>query len=344
MNKLSILIIDDDDLNLELMKEYCKEFSVNIITFDNSLEALKYAIDNPCDIVLTDYLMPGLNGLELSSQLKSLYPDIFIIMITAVSSNFSLKLNALKNGVSEFLNKPMDRGEFSARLKNALELVGTKNLLMDKAQLLLKEVDIATKTIREREFETLLILGKAAEYKDNETAKHIERVANYSMLLLSKLTNDQKSLETIYYAAPLHDIGKIGIDENILLKPDKLTFEEYNIIKTHAEIGENILHSSKSRYLLAGAEIAISHHEKFDGSGYPKGLVGEEIPLFGRIVALADVFDALTTKRPYKAAWSLEKAYELIRSERGTHFDPKLVDIFFENIREIEEIYNRFKE
>lgn len=344
MNKLSILIIDDDDLNLELLKEYCKEFPVNVTAFDDPSKALTFAIDNPCDIILTDYLMPGLNGIELSSRLKAVYPDIFIIMITAISSNFSIKLNALKNGVSEFLSKPMDKGEFSARLKNALDLVEAKKLLLDKAALLLDEVDIATETIREREFETLLVLGRAAEYKDNETAKHIERVANYSMLILSKLTNDQKLLESIYYAAPLHDIGKIGISDNILLKPDKLTFDEYEIIKTHSEIGSNILCASKSHYLLAGSEIAISHHEKYDGTGYPKGLSGEAIPLFGRIVALSDVFDALTTKRPYKTAWPLEKAYEFIKNERGKHFDPKLVDIFFENIDEVENIYNKFRE
>lgn len=195
-----------------------------------------------------------------------------------------------------------------------------------------------------RELDTLDIIGKAAEYNDNETGKHVRRVAEFSKLIAVTIGVSQKFQEKIFYSSPLHDVGKIGIADSILLKPGKLDEEEFEIMKSHTLIGKNLLINKSSEYLLQGAEIAESHHEKWDGSGYPLGLKGEQIPLSGRIVAVADVFDALTSKRPYKEPWSIEDALDYIKKNRGTHFDPKIVEAFIENEDSIRLIMKRFKD
>ncbi|MCD6397896.1 MAG: HD domain-containing protein, partial [Spirochaetaceae bacterium] len=199
---------------------------------------------------------------------------------------------------------------------------------------------VAKKEMFIREKETLIVLGKASDYKDPETGAHIARVSNYSLLISKALGQDNNIQDLIYYAAPLHDIGKLGIPDSVLLKPGKLTDDEFELIKTHTTIGSAILENPSSKYLKAGAVIAKTHHEKIDGSGYPYGLKGEEIPILGRIVSVADVFDSLTTERPYKKAWSIEKTQEYMMSKKGIHFDPELVDLFFKNLPEIIKIQN----
>ncbi len=198
----------------------------------------------------------------------------------------------------------------------------------------------ANREISLRELETLNVLSRTSDYKDPETGAHIARVAHYSKMLASFLGVDDENLDIIYYASPLHDIGKIGIPDAILLKPAKLTESEFEIIKTHTTIAYNILNNTRSKYLKAGAEIAISHHEKYDGTGYPKGLKGEEIPLPGRIVAIADVFDALTTSRPYKEPWPIGKAVEYMETQYGKHFDPAILKLFLDNLETVKKIYN----
>ncbi|MCK5201072.1 MAG: HD domain-containing protein, partial [Spirochaetales bacterium] len=199
---------------------------------------------------------------------------------------------------------------------------------------------IAKKEVFARENETLNVLGRASDYKDPETGAHIVRVSCYSRLLSESLGQSEALQDLIFYAAPLHDIGKLGIPDSILLKPGKLTSKEFEIIKTHTTIGFKILANPSSKYLKAGAVIAVSHHEKFDGTGYTKGLKGDEIPIFGRIVSIADVFDALTTKRPYKDPWLFEKVVGQLIEERGRHFDPEIVDLFMENISKVKKIYD----
>jgi len=201
----------------------------------------------------------------------------------------------------------------------------------------------ARKEIIIREKETLDLLGRASDYRDQETGAHILRVSKYSLLLSKALGQSREIQDLLYYASPLHDIGKMGIPDRILLKPGKLIDEEFEIIKTHTTLGYEILKNFSSKYLKAGAVIALSHHEKFDGSGYPKGLKGTEIPIFGRIVSLADVFDALTSKRPYKDPWPIEKIVDYIRQEKGKHFDPNLVDLFSYNFSKVEEILKNNK-
>ena len=207
----------------------------------------------------------------------------------------------------------------------------------------LKEA-LARKQVVQREYETLNVLGKAAEYKDPETGAHIIRVGYYATMLARLLNEDQLSRDLIFYAAPLHDIGKIGVPDSILLKPGRLTTLEFDTMRDHTQIGYEILRHSQSPYLHAGATIALTHHEKYNGSGYPGGLVGEKIPLYGRIVGLIDVFDALTSKRPYKEAWPLERAIELLVSERNEHFDPRIVDLFVASRSEMERIFYEHQE
>ena len=198
---------------------------------------------------------------------------------------------------------------------------------------------LARKKVSLREFETLDVLGRASEYKDPETGAHIARVAYYSKMLSSLLNESLENQDLIFHVAPLHDIGKLGIKDSILLKPGKLTTEEFSVMKKHTLIGYEILKNSNSIFLQKGAEIALTHHEKYDGSGYPSGLEGEEIPLFGRIVCIADVFDALTSKRSYKEPWSLKQAAELIESEKGKSFDPEIATLFLDNFNTVKSIY-----
>jgi response regulator RpfG family c-di-GMP phosphodiesterase len=190
----------------------------------------------------------------------------------------------------------------------------------------------------------VLRLSRAAEYRDPETGSHILRMAHYSALIAKGLGLSEQDQSVLLEAAPMHDIGKVGIADNILLKPGRLTPEEFTVMKLHATYGYEILKDSSSAILQVGAAIALAHHEKFDGSGYPSGLQGEDIPIFSRIVAVADVFDALTSERPYKKAWTLERACELIKAESGTHFDPKCVDSFFDQWDEVLAIRERFKD
>ena len=198
---------------------------------------------------------------------------------------------------------------------------------------------VARKQVVQREYETLIVLGKAAEFRDPQTGTHIARVAYYCRMLARLSGEDAVSQDIIFYASPMHDIGKLGIPDSILLKPGGLTTEEFDVIKKHTTIAFQILRDSRSPYLRAGAQIALTHHEWFDGTGYPEGLAGSAIPLFGRIVGLADAFDAVTSERPYKDTWDLDRAFAMLVEEKGTHFDPHLVDLFCGQRTEVEEIY-----
>ncbi len=344
LKKFHIVSVDDNENNLFLVESICKELGLRISSFSDSLEGLLYVSKNPIDLLIIDYMMPNLNGLEFIKEFRLTNKKVPIVMITAVGDNDTVHKKAFDLGVNDFLSKPINSVIFEARIKSLLKSYENQLLIEDKAKLLEKEVRKATKKLIAREHETLEILGKTAEYKDPETASHISRVAYYSKLLAKKYGLKKREQELIFYASPFHDLGKIGIEDKILLKPGKLTNEEFEVMKTHPKIGYDILKNSKSEFLQAGAIIALSHHEKYNGKGYPKGLKGEDVHIYGRIVAISDVFDALTSERPYKKAWSFDKALNFIKEESGKHFDPKLVKIFIENIDEIKKIYNKFKE
>ncbi len=341
---LKALSVDDEKLNLMLIEEMSQKLGLEVESFTKPLDALEFMKQQVIDLIFIDYMMPVMDGIAFIEKARETHPDIPIIMITAVSSNNELKLRALKAGATDFLNKPLNLPEFSARVENLKQLRKSQLLYKNWADMLREEVRTATEGIRQREDETLRVLGNAAEYKDPETGEHTLRVAKYSLTIAESITDDTDLQNRIFRAAPLHDIGKIGIADTILLKPGKLDRKEFEIMKTHTNKGYEIISKTQSPYLKTGAEIAISHHEKWDGSGYPNGIAGEEIPLCGRIVAVVDVFDALTSKRPYKEPWSFERAMELIRSEREKHFDPGAVDAFLSSTEKIQEIYQDYSD
>ena len=343
-HNLNIVIVDDEIVNLLLLENIVNaEGYEKVSTFDSSPEAIEYIQNNKVDVLITDFNMPHMDGIALLEQAKERYPDLVSIMITANNDN-EMMHRALEAGVTDFLIKPISPIVFKLRLNNILELKNSLNLTQHFNERLTTKVEEATAALKKSEYEALGVLSKAAEYKDPETASHIARVSHYSKLLAQAYGLSKEEQNIIYYAAPLHDIGKIGINDTILLKSGKLTQDEFTTIKEHPAIGAEILHGKENAFLKAGKTIALAHHEKYNGTGYPKGLQGEEIPLYGRIVAIADVFDALTSNRPYKKAWSFEKASNLLIEEKGKHFDPQIVDCFIENLDAIKTIYEKFQE
>jgi len=334
--------IDDNEQNLMLLEAFADQIELKVVNFIDPIKALHFISTNDVDIIFTDYMMPNLNGLELIKKFREINKSTPIIMITAAGEDS--RISALEVGATDFLNKPLDLTDFIVRTKNLLALRSAQIQLQNRAKQLETEVKKATEDLINREHESLIVLGRTAEYKDPETASHIARVSHYSKLLAKKYGLDEETQEIIFYAAPFHDIGKVGIKDNILLKPGKLTDDEFDIMKTHSNIGYEILKDSQSKYLKMGATIAISHHEKFNGTGYPNKLKGSSIPIEGRIVAVADVFDALVSERPYKKSWSFDDALNLLQEESGKHFDPVIVSLFNENINEIKTIYNEFQE
>jgi len=300
------------------------------VCFTDSAEGLRWSLDNEPDLVIVDYMMPEPDGLEFIQRLRRSRPaaETPVLMVTADHEK-EIRYEALERGATDFLTKPVDRIEFTSRVKNMLALRRSHQALTNRAAMLADEVLKATAEIHAREKETLIRLAKAAEFRDPETGAHILRMAHYSRLIAAGLGLAEADQDRILQAAPMHDVGKLGTPDHILLKPARLAPEELTIMRRHAQIGFEILKDSASPVLRAGAVIALSHHERYDGSGYPNRLAGEEIPIEGRIVAVADVFDALTSERPYKKAWGLERAVEYLTSERGRHFDPRCVEAFF---------------
>ncbi len=341
---MRILLIDDTQLNITLLQHLIKKIpEYESVAFTDPIKALDWCSDNEPDLVVVDYMMPEMDGIQFTQQFRGFvnYEDIPVLMVTA-NSETSVRHKALVSGVTDFLNKPLDNSEFVARARNMLALRQSQKKLVDRAAWLADEVSKATAKLKEQERETIFCLAKAAEYRDPETGAHIHRMAHYSKHIARVLGLTVQQQDLLLEAAPMHDIGKVGIADAILLKPGRLTPEEFSLMKQHAVIGYELLDASSAPLLKVAAEIAYTHHEKYDGSGYPRGLVGEDIPLFGRIVAVADVFDALTSERPYKKAWSIEDASQLLRDGIGKHFDPACVEAFFSEFDEILTIKNTF--
>jgi two-component system response regulator RpfG len=261
-----------------------------------------------------------------------------------VHDDRKVRYAALDAGITDFLTKPVDARECLARCRNLLTLRRQQLTLEDRRRLLEHMVEDATKEVREREKETLLRLARAGEFRDEETGYHLIRMSRYSRLIAGALGLEHDEAETIELSAPLHDIGKIGIPDHILLKQGKLDDAEWQVMRRHPVIGHEILKGSASKYVRMGALIALGHHEKYEGSGYPNGLVGDHIPLCARIVAVADVYDALTSVRPYKTAWPEERAFEYITSQAGRHFDPRMVDAFLGTKSEVAQIQREWQD
>ena len=346
MEKQQVLIVDDTEINLILFSALIKKLDdCEAHAFADSRQALAWAQQNSADLVIVDYMMPDLDGLEFIERLRAT-PGRHMVPILMITANDQkpIRYRALDLGANDFLTKPVDKVEFLARAKNMLSLNQARKQLANHASWLAGEVRKATRAIVERERETVFRLSKAAEYRDPETGAHILRMAHFSQLIARELGLSEDDQNLLLEAAPMHDIGKVGIADKILLKPGRLNEEEFEVMKQHAQFGYELLQGSSSKVLQTGAEIALGHHEKFDGTGYPQGLKGEQIPIFSRIVAVADVFDALTSERPYKKAWDIETAVEFLKQGAGTHFDPACVEAFLRCWDDVMEIRNRYQE
>ena len=343
---MNVVIIDDTQINVTLMQALVNRIDgCKPLCFTAAQTALDWCIANNPDLVIVDYMMPVLDGIEFIQRFRAAAgkEEVPVLMVTADHEK-EVRYRALENGANDFLTKPVDRIEFTSRVKNMLAIRRSHLALSDRAAWLADEFFKATAEIREREREAVFRLAKAAEFRDPETGAHILRMAHYSKLIAAGLGLDPTQQELILEAAPMHDVGKLGTPDMILLKPGKLTPEEFAIMKQHATIGWEIMRDSVAPTLKIAAEIAHTHHEKFDGSGYPRGLAGEQIPLFGRIVAIADVFDALTSVRPYKPAWEFDKAWAFVAEGSGSHFDPRCVDVFLTQREAVQAVRAQFRD
>ncbi|WP_031435009.1 HD-GYP domain-containing protein [Methylomarinum vadi] len=341
-----ILIVDDEPVNLKLLDRILRlQRYQNLALEQDSREAVGRYLEERTDLILLDINMPHLDGYQVIEQLKALQDPLLppIVILTAQHSKDFL-LRALTAGARDYITKPFDRNELVMRVHNLLEAQLAHRLLHDQKEVLEKMVRKRTEQIHRTRLQVVQRLGMASEYRDEETGNHILRMSHICVLLAKAIGWDEDRCDLILNASPMHDIGKIGIPDAILLKPGKFDADEWEIMKSHALIGAKLLDGDDSDLLRMARDIALTHHEKWDGSGYPNGLAGEEIPQAGRIAALADVFDALTSVRPYKRAWSVEAALAFIKENRGSHFDPQLTDVFEHNLPAIVEIKQRFAE
>lgn len=324
------LIVDDSAAMLSNMKSLVESTSdLDCFAYSDPVEALEAARRQTFDIALIDYVMPVMDGIELIRCLRDMpdYAQVPIVMITTTVDE-DVRIRALEAGATDFLPKSPLAAELKVRIRNLIRMSTAVHKLNDQAALLAREVETATRALLVREEEMIFRLSLALEYRDNDTGGHTLRVAAYSQVIAKRLGLRADVCRAIFLASPLHDVGKVAIPDAVLLKPGRLSEDEFTIIKGHSAIGERILGGSSSDLIQLAAEIAGAHHERWDGSGYPNGLSGAMIPLPARIVAIADVFDALTTNRPYKAEMSVEDALSYIEQERSRHFDPTCVDAF----------------
>jgi putative two-component system response regulator len=324
------LLVDDSRSVLDFMKRHIEaDGTVHATAYLDPVEAIAAARTTDFDIVLVDYEMPKMDGISFIRALRLLpnCADIPIVMITSIESD-EVRMQALEAGATDFLPKRPQSLEVQVRLRNLVRLGVAVRKLNDRAADLASEVTAATRKLQEREEEIILRLALAVEYRDNDTGEHTLRVARYSRLIAEELGLPPRVCRDIYLAAPLHDVGKVAIPDSILLKPGRLDAQEMAIIRTHAGIGGHILADSHCELIQLSAVIATGHHERWDGSGYPRGLKGSDIPIAARVVAVADVFDALTTKRPYKEAMPLIVARTYLQDKSAIEFDPACVEAF----------------
>jgi putative two-component system response regulator len=340
-----ILIVDDEPANVKLLERMLNvEGYNNITTTQDPRNVTHLYQEQESDLILLDINMPHMNGFEVMEELQKIKTTLPPILVLTAQSANEFRLKALESGARDYLTKPFDRTELMARVRNLLEVQLLHKYLSDQNELLEYVVKKRTQELHETRLQVVRRLGRAAEYRDNETGLHIIRMSKYSELMARGVGMTEYECDLVLNASPMHDIGKIGIPDYILLKPGKFEPHEWEIMKTHAEIGADILSGDETELLTMAREIAYTHHEKWDGSGYPRGLSGNNIPLVGRIVAIADVFDALTSERPYKKAWPVEDAINYIKEQKGKHFDPVLVDYFLSILPAVLEIKEKYAE
>jgi putative two-component system response regulator len=367
-NNAKIMIVDGEPINIMVVEKYLSDAGFrNLAATDDPEQIIPTLDDENPDVLLLDIMMPGVNGLEILQMIRSSPRGavVPIIILTAVDDR-KVKAAALDLGATDFLTKPVDPIDLVPRVRNALAVKAHQDYLREYADELERQVQARTVELEASRLEVIHCLGRAAEYRDHDMGMHVVRVGRFAGIIARQLGADPATAELIEQAAPLHDVGKIGIPDAVLLKPGKLTEAEFAVIRRHCEFGKRIvdemsgderwrvlgqrstggkiMHVGSSPMLQMAARIAMTHHEKWDGSGYPRGLAGEAIPLEGRITAVADVFDALSNKRPYKAAFPLEQCFTMIEEGRGTHFDPRVLDAFFARRSEILRVRREYTE
>lgn len=322
-HRRTVLLVDDEPGNLQVLRHTLQDDHRLLFAKDGDA-ALELVRNDRPDLILLDVMMPGLSGYEVCKRLKqdAATANIPIIFITALS-DVANEHTGLELGAVDFIGKPFNPHIVRARVRTHLSLVQAEE-------------------VRQTRLQIVQTLGRAAEYKDNETGMHVIRMSNYVRILAVALGYSQHQADELLHAAPMHDIGKIGIPDAILCKPGRLSDDEWAVMRQHTVIGARILGEQSGGLLHVAATIALNHHEKWDGSGYPNGLAGDAIPHAARVVAIADVFDALTSERPYKPAWSIDRALQLIRAEAGSHFDPEVAAAFLDCLPEILAVRDRW--
>jgi putative two-component system response regulator len=340
----SVVLVDDDPLSLALLRHLVSEIpDTRVVGFSDPREAEAWCREKEVDLLITDHQMPNMTGTELVRRLRELptMREVPILMVTSIQDR-EVRREAVSLGANDYLPKPLDAVEAGARIRNMLALRRSTRTLARHAASLEAEVRRATEAITAREHEAIVRLARAAEFRDWETGAHIVRVAWYARLIAQRLDLATAQPDALFRAAPMHDVGKIGVPDYILLKPSGLDDAEFEIMKQHTVVGHRILAGSASDLLQMAADIALCHHERYDGTGYPARLAGESIPLGGRIVAVADTFDALTSERPYKSEWPVGLATEYLRQNSGTRFDPQCVHAFLGALDDVDEIRASF--
>ncbi|HEY9079169.1 HD domain-containing phosphohydrolase [Magnetovibrio sp.] len=335
--KARILVVDDNLTNVVLLQKLLEaEGYEHVEGVTDSRVVVGMYEQAPYDLVLLDIRMPHMDGYDVMEGLKGIANgDIPPIMVLTAQTDMDTKLKALAAGAQDFLHKPFDRVEALTRIHNMIEVRLLHKQIRKQNEILEQKVQERTQELEDTRLEVVHRLGRAAEYKDNETGMHVVRMSKIAHVLAVAMGMSEADAKLLLHASPMHDIGKIGIPDGVLLKAGKLDPEEWEIMKSHCQIGAEILGEHQSPLMQMARMVAWTHHEKWDGSGYPKGLKGEEIPLVGRITAVADVFDALTSERPYKKGWSIEDATQYIQDQAGQHFDPAVVEKFVEHLDEI---------
>jgi putative two-component system response regulator len=329
-----ILVVDDTPKNIQVIATFLKTKGYEVAFATNGIKALELVAVNAFDLILLDIMMPGIDGYETCRRLKTTAKGqhIPVIFLTAKTDEESI-IEGFDSGGVDYITKPFNHRELISRVQTHLKLKDYEDNLEKKVHQLTEEIEATQR-------EVVLTMGTIAETRSKETGNHVKRVGEYSYIFALKYGLAEEEARLLREASPMHDLGKLAIPDSILHKPGGLDADEWEIMKTHAEKGYEMLRFSDRPILKAASLIAYTHHEKFDGSGYPNSVVGEDIHIYGRITALCDVFDALGSSRSYKKAWPDEKIFELIRSESGKHFDPNLVDIFFENLDDFVTVRN----
>ena len=339
-----ILIVDDNQSNVALLEAVLDEEEyLNIFSTTDPFQVLPLYREHQFDLILLDIRMPGLSGIEVLQKLKEVTRDEFLpVIVLTAQTDQETRQQALAAGAKDFITKPFEDWEVLLRIENTLQtrLFYTRQVV--RADFLENEVLKRTKEILATQFEIVQRLGAAGELRDNETGAHVNRMSHTCSLLALKRGLGKGFSELLLYASTMHDVGKIGIPDSILLKPGKLSPEEWQVMQQHPKIGARIIGDNDSRLIALARETALYHHEKWDGTGYPHKIAGGKIPVSARIAAISDVFDALTSERPYKKAWTVEKAVGVLKEESGKHFEPIMVELFLENLPEIIEIKERY--